>query len=268
MDTTTKLLTESAAKDIKDQREEAYEEMDTDFVKDAKPGENPDLKFHEFADIFPMLGSNPEIQRAFVKDIQENGLLEGIILYEGKILDGRNRYYTCKSLGIDYRATPFIGDREDALKHVLSKNLYRRQLTPSQLAVVGLKLFEEYKLDTKVGVSLAPGEPKRDSLKEASKASGASKGSIGKAAKIKRESPDLLKEVAEGNVSINKAHKQVSKPEPAAPAKPKDVGYADVYQAMIDLGFTCDREWSMSLVEEGEELTFKLGDMEVGMFLA
>jgi hypothetical protein len=55
------------------------------------------LKAHELADLLPMIdGVNFENLKA---DIAKNGILEPILLFEGRILDGRNRYRAAKALG-------------------------------------------------------------------------------------------------------------------------------------------------------------------------
>lgn len=51
---------------------------------------NNTKEFYEIANIFPMIEKDDF--EVLVVDIKENGLLEPIYLYEGKILDGRNRY--------------------------------------------------------------------------------------------------------------------------------------------------------------------------------
>jgi hypothetical protein len=67
-------------------------------------------------------------------DIKANGLQEQIMLYEGKILDGRNRYRAClkakvpEMLGTAF--DPFEGNDDDARAYVISKNIRRRHLTP------------------------------------------------------------------------------------------------------------------------------------------
>ena len=53
--------------------------------------------FHPYADIFPLL-EGPAFD-ALVEDIRERGQQEPIWLYEGKILDGRNRYRALQQLG-------------------------------------------------------------------------------------------------------------------------------------------------------------------------
>jgi ParB-like chromosome segregation protein Spo0J len=59
---------------------------------------------HPIAEIFPMI-SNDEL-RELAEDIHKNGMLEPITLFEGKILDGRNRFNAAKSVGLARRVRP------------------------------------------------------------------------------------------------------------------------------------------------------------------
>jgi ParB-like chromosome segregation protein Spo0J len=52
------------------------------------------LEFHEIANEFPLL-TDQETQE-LADDIEKNGLEERLVLFEEKILDGRNRYNACK----------------------------------------------------------------------------------------------------------------------------------------------------------------------------
>ena len=87
-------------------------------------------EFHELCCIFPRC-SDEELQ-LLVSDIRENGLLTPITLYEGKILDGRNRYLACQMLNKEPDYVPFDG--KDPLPFVVSRNLCRRHLNESQRA--------------------------------------------------------------------------------------------------------------------------------------
>jgi ParB-like chromosome segregation protein Spo0J len=91
-------------------------------------------EFHPFADAFPMMTDREHAE--LVADIKANGLLEPIMFYQDKILDGRNRYKACRELGIRAMLHDFGGDDAEALAFVISKNLMRRQLTASQRAMV------------------------------------------------------------------------------------------------------------------------------------
>ncbi len=50
-------------------------------------------EFHPFAAIWPLMDG--EDFEKFAADIKSNGLHLPIVLYQGKILDGRNRYRAC-----------------------------------------------------------------------------------------------------------------------------------------------------------------------------
>ena len=94
--------------------------------------------FHELCCIFPRC-TDEELQ-LLVSDIRENGLLTPITLYEGKILDGRNRYLACQMLNIEPDYVPFDG--KDPLPFVVSRNLCRRHLSESQRAMVAAAIIE------------------------------------------------------------------------------------------------------------------------------
>ena len=67
-------------------------------------------------------------------DIRAHGLIAPIVLFEGMILDGRNRAAACERAGIAPRYVQFEGGREDALILVVSHNLKRRHLTKQAIA--------------------------------------------------------------------------------------------------------------------------------------
>jgi ParB-like chromosome segregation protein Spo0J len=67
-------------------------------------------------------------------DIRAHGLIAPIVLFEGMILDGRNRAAACERAGIAPRYVQFGGGREDALILVVSHNLKRRHLTKQAIA--------------------------------------------------------------------------------------------------------------------------------------
>jgi ParB-like chromosome segregation protein Spo0J len=57
------------------------------------------LAYHSIADVFPLLEQG-EFD-ALVADIQQYGLREPVVLFEGKILDGRNRYRASLQAGVE-----------------------------------------------------------------------------------------------------------------------------------------------------------------------
>lgn len=91
---------------------------------------------HEYAKLFPLLEG--EARQELLDDIKANGVRDPIVFLDGKILDGRNRYYAARELLIEYPRIEFDGD--DPLAYVVSKNLHRRQLSTSQRAMIAAKL--------------------------------------------------------------------------------------------------------------------------------
>ncbi len=98
------------------------------------------LEFHPIADVFPLLAG--AAFDAFAADVKENGLKELIVLYEGQILDGRNRYRACRKAGIPPRTIVYKAEGADqetrdknALSHAISLNVLRRHLSESQRAI-------------------------------------------------------------------------------------------------------------------------------------
>src|SRR5262245_6638971 len=113
----------------------------------------PVYEFHPLADMFPLMEG--EDFDKLVADIGKNGVQNKIVLYQGKILDGRNRYramlaleYTdefikadCKPLHeiLGYAQTRDL-PKDEALKWVISANIHRRHLTPEQKHELHIKL--------------------------------------------------------------------------------------------------------------------------------
>jgi hypothetical protein len=96
----------------------------------------PEYEFHPLANLFPLM-SEEELD-VLARDIEVNGLTCPIILYEGKILDGRNRYLACKRTGVIPEFCEYLDDTP--LQFVLSINLHRRHLTTQQRAEIADKL--------------------------------------------------------------------------------------------------------------------------------
>lgn len=93
----------------------------------------PEYQFHPIADIFPLLPEAELLELA--DDIRVNGLNHPIVLFECKVLDGRNRYTACQRAGVAPKFIEFAGKTAtDALEYVWSENFHRRHLTSSQRA--------------------------------------------------------------------------------------------------------------------------------------
>lgn len=96
------------------------------------------IPFHPLANIFPLIEG--EEFAALVESVRANGLIDPIQVFEGAVLDGRNRQRACEEAGVPCRYVDFAGDRKAALGYVIAKNLHRRHLNDSQRAYVAAKL--------------------------------------------------------------------------------------------------------------------------------
>lgn len=103
------------------------------------------LPFHPLANLFPLIEGREFDE--LVADVRAHGLREEIVLLDGMILDGRNRYRAALAAGVDPVLMDFNGPLAprmfaglDPLAWVLSKNLHRRHLNESQRAMVAARL--------------------------------------------------------------------------------------------------------------------------------
>src|SRR2546430_9180645 len=100
------------------------------------------IPFHPLASMFPLMEG--EEFDALVADIKTNGQRDPIVLYQGKILDGRNRYRACLAAGVGLKLSkhednsPYIGD---PVAYVVSKNIHRRHLTAEQKRELLIKII-------------------------------------------------------------------------------------------------------------------------------
>lgn len=94
-------------------------------------------ELHPMSELFPQM-SKKELHD-LADDIKQNGLIEDIKTYEGKVLDGRNRLLACEIAGVEPRFEPYHDS--EPLAYVIGKNLNRRHLSESQRAIVAAKIL-------------------------------------------------------------------------------------------------------------------------------
>ena len=176
-----------------------------------------DRKFHAVADLLPRM--TPAEFEALVCDIGQHGQLEAIwVDTEGRIIDGRHRYLACKRLGIDPSFRTWEG--ESLLNFVVSQNLTRRHLSPSQLAVAAARAREYYERESverrAAGRSLPanlPGGHTGDWREVAGRDFGASARSVQHAANVVSQGvPELVDAMDSGLVAVSTAAVLLSLP--------------------------------------------------------
>lgn len=181
-------------------------------------------EFHEVANIFPMMTDSE--YDGLVEDIKKNGQIDPIWIYQGKIIDGRNRYNACQRLSIEPIVKEWDG-KGSLVDFVISKNLHRRQLTATQRIQAltkadGLKEAEREAARERMISSLkqntATSEPKErtnkgETVEKLGEIFGVGPTSIYAYNRVKREgSPELIEAMDKEKVSIDKASKIVKLP--------------------------------------------------------
>jgi hypothetical protein len=180
------------------------------------------IPLHPACRLFPKLGK-AEL-RELANDIQANGLQNPIILYEGQILDGRNRYLACRIAKVRPRFEQWQGIGSP-LDWVISENLVRRHLTSSQRSVIAYDLLPLLEQDAKERQRLGQGRGKRGA-KLCATLSGNGKASAvaARIAKtnstyvevvksIAKSAPELLDRIRNGDVSVPDAKRLSEIPE-------------------------------------------------------
>lgn len=100
---------------------------------------NNHLEPHELALLFPPLDQNSAAELA--TDIKINGQRDPIALFEGKILDGVQRYGACLDANVKpetmlFEVTDAFHNGMHPVDFVMSKNFHRRHLPAGQKAVI------------------------------------------------------------------------------------------------------------------------------------
>lgn len=185
------------------------------------------MDWHPIACIFPMLSDEKLSELA--DDIRQHGLREPVVMFEGKVLDGRNRWQACTLAGVKAKTKEFTGSVSEAVEFVWSTNVHRRHLDSGQVAIAVAK---REKLDAEFAAAVdaireaAPkgGRPSKEKPSQKidevlandrktdhklAQQAGTNRTYVAKARKLLDESPELAEKVERGEIKLDKAAKQV-----------------------------------------------------------
>lgn len=162
--------------------------------------------------------SSEEYQE-LVEDIRKNGQRESIWTYQGKIVDGRNRYKACEELAIQPKIKEWDGSGS-LISFVISLNLHRRHLSSSQKAAISLEVEKMLAEEAKERQRLSEGRGKKGNQKfdyllqdhgrateKAAKILGTNRQYVSDAKRISKTAPEILSSVKEGKINIDEAKK-------------------------------------------------------------
>ena len=183
-----------------------------------------EYEYHEAAGVFPMLPKGE--LAALAVDVREHGLKLPILLFQGKILDGRNRYRACEMAGVEPRFEQWSGD--NPYEFVWSANAARRHLRPDikcACYIKHLRASANWEEDqrrirenanrrrslTQKGHTKTQRDVSRDTRRseteegqyryQIAKAVGVSTAVAGRVLSLAKSRPDLLERVASGEIS-------------------------------------------------------------------
>jgi ParB-like chromosome segregation protein Spo0J len=197
------------------------------------------LEAHPAAAMFPMMPAD-ELQ-ALSADIGAHGLVEPVVLFEGKILDGRNRVKACELAGVRVDTVAWVPqDDRTPVEFVISSNLYRRHLSTSQRAIIAAtdvlpKLEAEAKAkqgqrtDLNFGQKVDQSSREPRASEQAAELLGTNRQYVSDAKKIADIAPDLVDEIKSGELTIRDAKTKVKSIVDAADSKNEELwGEAEV----------------------------------------
>lgn len=161
----------------------------------------PDMSAEEFASL--------------KDDIQAHGLRHPILMFEDKILDGRHRARACDELGIVARFEPWTGT--DPVAFVLSENLHRRHLTPSQKAMIAAAAIDLHREAAQARMTAGKAPASRDATPSgkaagtAAAAVGVGQASVERALQVIREgTADDVRAVKDGEATVKAKVREIA----------------------------------------------------------
>jgi hypothetical protein len=166
------------------------------------------VEVHPAAELFPMMSD--EEYAGLVEDIHQHGQREKIVLWQGQLLDGRNRLKACIELDIEPEVIELPEDA-DPVAFVCSLNVHRRHLTATQRASIAARLCniprggDRRSKDFKV--------QNCTSVEDASEMMSVSPRSTKTAKKVQEKAdPKIVAKMDAGKISLNAAAKTIDPP--------------------------------------------------------
>ena len=172
------------------------------------------LERHELSSVW---GDMPENEfNALVRDIDEVGIRDPIVLYEGKVLDGWHRTKAAIALGLT--SVPFVEfEGDDPAGFAIRRNALRRHLSKTQRVTIALQVrlwADAGRPKTMSERALERADAKRTN-KELAEEAGASVGTVKQVKKRIREGHgDDLRTGKETLASLTKKERQEREQDP------------------------------------------------------
>lgn len=185
------------------------------------------MKFHDIANVWPLMDDDKLDE--LVADIRSNGLINPIWTFDGKILDGRNRYRACLIANVKPVFKEYTGNEPTAF--AVSLNDKRRHMNKGALAAVAAELEPLFAADAKRRQRDSGGDKKSaiarsvmekvpepiqkkpvpPARQEAAKSVGVNDRYVSDAKKVKTEAPEVFERLKAGKITLQDAKREVAK---------------------------------------------------------
>ena len=165
-----------------------------------------DYEYHELSTVFSSFEDTEEF-KGLVKSVKEYGLFDPILVWQGKIVDGRHRHKACMEAGVEPEYEYLVDEVpfDKVLGRVVGANILRRHLTTGQRAMIAASLANMSTGRNWGENSNSPNSDDNKSLKVAAESLNVGRSSVAEAKEVKHDAPDLAEKVSRGEMSLNAA---------------------------------------------------------------
>ena len=175
----------------------------------------------EFKALIPPL--TPEEFAQLEANLKAEGCRDPLVMWQGIIIDGHNRYEICTRHGIGFeKVRKEFADRSEVIEWIIRNQFGRRNLDAYQRTKLALRLEEAIAARAKANSGHRSDLPQKsaegykpvgETREEIAKLAGVSRDTVDKVKAIeKKAAPEIKAALAKGEISINKAHKTVKEP--------------------------------------------------------
>ena len=233
----------------------------------------------EFETLIPQL--TLEEYQQLEKNLVRDGCREPLVVWNGTIIDGHNRYKICRKREIEFQVKEMeFDDRQAAIEWIILNQFGRRNLPAFQRGALALRLkpiIQEKAKErqrTSTGGAIpqlvqksAPAE-KSKTRDELAKLAGVSHDTIEKVETIQKEgTPEQIERAKKGGKgnTVNAIYREIKKPNPN---KPKSHRYVDIKGDPIKTSPEVDEKYrkygkqiAESLIDTGQEVVYTVDDL-------
>ncbi len=234
----------------------------------------------EFRALIPPL--TPDERSALEASLIAEGCRDPLVVWDGVIVDGHNRYAICTARGIPFKTQPIIfADRLDAMIWIRRNQVSRRNLTDDQRKMNAYRLGEleaekvRRERAKRAGETGGRGRPKGDSSvidaitellnpaaekqptpaprirAEVAKAAGVSERGVQQAGLVAKAAPELAAKVESGEMPLAAAVREVKRAEIVQKLESVEAKEAKALAGEYDV-IVIDPPWPMQKIERDE----------------